>query len=117
MLQRLDDLVHIVDPVYPLDDLIIHLRRGPSQIRVQPKRIAFLRRHLLDPLLERLEDRDGARDRLEVRLVLVPLFFGAVERVFEGVLFVRDEPGFFGCPGWVRDPFVVEDGPGEAVAS
>ena len=43
-------------------------------------------------------------------MVFVSLFFGFVQRFLIGVLLVSDEAGFFGSPGRMGDPLIVEHG-------
>jgi hypothetical protein len=47
--------------------------------------------------------------------ILVPLLFTLVEHFFERVFPMCHESGFFGSPGRVRYPFVVQNGPTQLV--
>ena len=45
------------------------------------------------------------------------LLFDAMKALFIRVLFVRYEARILGCPGWMRNPFIVEDGIAKLIAS
>jgi len=95
ILHRLQDLEPCLSPVDLFDDALVNGLARPAKVRLKAKDCAFLGRHPEDLVIKWLEHADRAHKRIDVEIVLVALFFGAVQRFLVEVFLVRHEDGVF----------------------
>lgn len=93
-----------------LDDSLVDALALIAQAGFQAERHPLLRIHGGNPCGDGLEQRNGAKVGLNVEIVLVPLFLGAVEGLLKGVLLVCKEE-LLAAQVHHADPLVVQDLP------
>lgn len=102
------DFAALLGSVYLLEHPLVDRGALPAQpsrhLEVGPFR-GRQREHLL---CDRLQELYALLVRLDVEVVVVPLFFDAMQTLLVGVLPMSDEARVLGCPGRVRGPLIVE---------
>jgi len=95
VLHRLQDLEPRLSPVDLFDDALVNGLARPAKVRLEAKDCAFLGGHPKDLVIEWIEHADRAYERIDVEIILVALFFGAMQRFLVEIFLVRHEDGVF----------------------
>jgi len=110
VLHRLQDLEPGLPPVDLFDDALVHRLARAAKVRFEAKHGALFRTHGQDLVIEWLKHADCAHERIDVKIVLVTLFLGAMQCLFVKVFLVRHEDGVFAREARMGDPLIVQHG-------
>ena len=113
--QTLDDGLALFAAVELLDHALVDGGALAAKTRREGEVGALLLRHSRDALCDGLEELHRSQGGLYVVVVVVPLFFDAVQGLLEPVLAVGHEARVLRRPGRVRRPLVVQHAPAHLI--